>query len=88
MVGLLYVVTLISSAIGGLVLLGGVVGARSAPQEAAGAAMAIALAVIPYVFTRCVQLANDYKERRESTRKLIDLLEENTSIARSAQDRK
>lgn len=29
--------------------------ATSAPQEAAGAAMALAIAVIPYVFTRCVE---------------------------------
>ena len=29
--------------------------ATGAPQEAAGAAMALAIAVIPYVFTRCIE---------------------------------
>lgn len=29
--------------------------AGSAPQEAAGAAMALAIAIIPYVFTRCMK---------------------------------
>jgi len=29
--------------------------ATGAPQEAAGAAMALAIAVIPYVFTRCLE---------------------------------
>lgn len=53
---------------------------NSAPQQAAGAAMALGLAVIPYVFTRCVLLAaerNDAEQRHKeiiaALRKLADL---------------
>lgn len=34
-------------------------GATTAPQEAAGYAMACALAVVPYVFARAIDLASD-----------------------------
>lgn len=75
MVSFLYVVTLISSVIGALVFLGGVVFASSAPQEAAASAAGVALAVIPYVLTRCVQLTRDARERRETHRELLDALQ-------------
>lgn len=51
------VVSIIGSIAGGTVLLLGFMGAQSAPQEAASAALAIALAVIPYVFFRAIQLS-------------------------------
>jgi len=41
---------------GFLVLLVGYSSARSAPQEAAVAAMAVAAAIVPYVFARSIQL--------------------------------
>jgi len=42
--------TLLGCTIGGLILLVTIVGSNGAPQEAAGAALAIAFAAIPYCF--------------------------------------
>lgn len=50
----LWVLTMIGSVLGGLVVLLGVVGANGAPQEAAAAAIGIALAAIPYCLARAV----------------------------------
>jgi len=72
MVQFCYVVTLISTCFGLLVLIFGFSGAQSAPQEAAAAALAIALAVIPYVFSRCVQINSD---RARSIKDAAALLE-------------
>lgn len=49
-----YILTMIGTAIGGFTLLM-TMAADSAPQQAAGAAMAVAWAVIPYCFARCVE---------------------------------
>jgi hypothetical protein len=81
MVKALYVVTLLSSVVAGLVLVFGFAGAASAPQEAAAAALALALAVVPYVFTRSVQLSNDYSARREFEQKVLELLHRSIEIA-------
>ena len=51
----LWVVTLLSSIGGGLVILLTLATSKGAPQEAAGYAMACALCVVPYVFTRAAQ---------------------------------
>lgn len=75
MVQALYIITLISSAIGGLVMFFGLAGAKSAPQEAAAAAMGIGLAVVPYVFARCVQIVADRKEQAELAKRTVSLLE-------------
>ena len=56
-----YIVTAICTSIAALVLVVGTAGANGAPQEAAAAAMAIGLAVIPYVFSRCVEKIRDAK---------------------------
>lgn len=64
------------SAVGGaafLVLT--LVSSQSAPQQAAGAAIAIGLAVIPYVFARCVQIVISETHRREESRRLIEKLD-------------
>lgn len=55
-IALCWVVTIFCT-LGAVALLGSVLFARgiSAPQEAAGAAMACALAIIPYVFTRALE---------------------------------
>jgi ABC-type transport system involved in cytochrome bd biosynthesis fused ATPase/permease subunit len=45
-----------------LVMLLTMAGATTAPQEAAGYAMACALAVVPYVFARAIDLARDEAE--------------------------
>jgi hypothetical protein len=51
----LWVVTIIGSIIGVLVVVGGVAASKGAPQEAAAAAIGISLAVIPYCLARAVQ---------------------------------
>jgi hypothetical protein len=50
----LWVVVAIASVLGGLTLFLTVGDANGAPQEAAGAAIAVALAVIPYCFARAL----------------------------------
>jgi sugar phosphate permease len=51
---LLWILTIIGSLIGGLIVLVGVLGATGSPQEAAAAAMGLAFAVIPYCIARAV----------------------------------
>ena len=48
----LWVLTMIGSVLGGLVVLCGVIGANGAPQDAAAAAVGIAMAAIPYCLAR------------------------------------
>lgn len=50
-------------------------GSRSAPQEAAGFAMACALAIVPYVFARSIDLCRDDRENqlKRSTRALEEM---------------
>ena len=50
---LVYVLPFLGAILGGMQLLSSLI-ATSAPQQAAGAAMAAALAVIPYVFARAL----------------------------------
>lgn len=52
---LLWGLTCIAALVAGLILAVTVSQADSAPQEAAGAAMAVGIAVIPYVFARSVE---------------------------------
>jgi ABC-type phosphate transport system permease subunit len=54
-VSFLWVCTIIGSLFGTLVFIVGVVFANGAPQEAAASAMAVALAVIPYVLARSAE---------------------------------
>ena len=74
MVGFFVIVTFISSCLGGIVLVLSFASANGAPQEAAGAALAMALAVIPYVIMRCAQIAEDRKSQAALTR-IAELLE-------------
>ncbi len=74
MVQICYVVTLISACFGALTLIFGFGSARSAPQEAAAAALAIALAVIPYVFSRCVQISSDRKSSKRRHEELLEVM--------------
>jgi Flp pilus assembly protein protease CpaA len=55
MVKFLWVVVLVSSALGGLVLAVGALLLQSAPQQAAAAAIAVGLAVIPYCIARAAE---------------------------------
>lgn len=50
----LWLLTFVGSFIGGLMNLFALFGSNTAPQEAAGAAMAVACAVIPYCMARSV----------------------------------
>jgi hypothetical protein len=51
---LCWIVTFFAACAAALIVFDTLVKAQSAPQQAAGAALALAVAVIPYVFTRAV----------------------------------
>ena len=51
---LLWLVTMLSTCLGGYLLFGALF-AGAAPAQAAGAAVAVGFAVIPYVFTRSIE---------------------------------
>lgn len=74
MVQFSYVITLISTCFGALTLIFGFSGARSAPQEAAIAALAIALSVIPYIFSRCIQISADRKAQKTMHEEILAAL--------------
>ena len=59
-----YIMPLLGSLAGTLTLLGTWLTATTAPQEAAGFAMACALAIVPYVFARSIAFMNDERESR------------------------
>lgn len=50
-----YVLVIVGSIIGGFTLLNAIALADSAPQQAAGAAMALAWGVLPYCFARAIE---------------------------------
>lgn len=50
-----WLLTLFAACIAAVIFLAMMTEAKSAPQQAAAAAMALAVAIIPYVFTRCVE---------------------------------
>lgn len=50
-----YVLTILGTVIGGFTFFNALLVADSAPQQAAGAAMAIAWAVLPYCFARAIE---------------------------------
>jgi flagellar biosynthesis protein FliP len=63
---LLYLMPVLGSIAATLVILATALGSRTAPQEAAGYAMACALALVPYVFARAIDLGrNDAQAQRE-----------------------
>lgn len=49
-----WVITILCCIVAGIILISTSIGSNGAPQQAAGAAIAAALVVIPYVFTRAV----------------------------------
>ena len=67
---------MLSAVLAGLALLVTLVGARTAPQEAAGFAMAVAIAVVPYVFVRAV-IAFAAPDPADALRKLLAAIEKN-----------
>lgn len=74
MLGFSIVVTFLCSIIAATVLVVGQLAAKSAPQEASVAALALAIAVIPYVFTRCLQMSAD-RANLKALQRMVDLLE-------------
>jgi hypothetical protein len=66
---LLWVLVILSALAGGLVVFAGVATGAGAPQEAAAAAVGLALAVIPYVIVRAI--AACFALSRRSLRKVI-----------------
>jgi hypothetical protein len=62
MKALLYTLPVLGSLAATITLLMTMARAQSAPQEAAGFAMACALAIIPYVFARSIDLTSDKLE--------------------------
>lgn len=73
---LFWVVTLIAACAGGFQLANTFVMANSAPQQAAGAALAVAITIVPYVFTRALEGAfrsNAWKA--DLTKVLLELTE-------------
>ena len=59
------IVTIVSALLGAVVLFLGFATAKGAPQEAAVAALACALAVIPYVIFRALQSVSHYDMVRD-----------------------
>jgi len=55
----IWLLPIFGALIGGLLVVLTAVGAKSAPQEAAGYAMALAFAVVPYVLARSVMAMTD-----------------------------
>ena len=65
MVAFFMVLTIIGCLLGGVELLGVMVSAKSAPQQAAGSAQAVAFAVLPYCLARAIQeIKRDSKENK------------------------
>jgi hypothetical protein len=63
--GLCWVITALAACFGGLVLYLTFTEASGAPQEAAGAALAVAICIIPYVFTRACQSFTEMETQRD-----------------------
>lgn len=62
MVSFLSVITIIASFVAGIVLYKGLNSAQSAIQEAAISSLAVAVVVIPYVLTRCVEMIKNAQD--------------------------
>lgn len=58
--------SIVSCFCGGLVFFGTLVGAKSAPQEAAGFAMAATMAIVPYCFVRLLQIDKEIQSTEKS----------------------
>lgn len=71
----LFVLSIIGAILGGLTLFFGGVFATGAPQQAAAAAMAVALPVIPYVLARAVQIITQDGAQKRHNKLLIEKLD-------------
>lgn len=75
MITFFFALTGLSTIGGAALLILTLMSSQSAPQQAAGAAISIGLAVIPYVFGRCVQIVISETHRREESKRLIEKLD-------------
>jgi hypothetical protein len=81
MVSVFYIIAALSSVLGGLVLIFTIASSSGAPQQAAGAAIAMALAVLPYVFARSIQITNQQSEARQRHLEILAALKVRSSSA-------
>ena len=70
-----WVLTLICTLASGVVTLLTMAGANSAPQEAAGYAMACAISVVPYVFAKAGESIIN-ASKRDSTDRIVEAIVE------------
>jgi hypothetical protein len=61
----IWILPLLGSLIAGLEFFDSIISATSAPQQAAGAAMAMSWAVLPYVFARAAEGLSQTDARRQ-----------------------
>ena len=64
-VGLCWAITMLAACLAAVTLFSTIGSANGAPQEAAGAAMSLAICIIPYVFTRACQAFAEMGRQRE-----------------------
>ncbi len=67
---------MVGAVIGFLTLLAAVFGAGSAPQQAALAAIACGIAIIPYVGWRASQIDDDARDQKKYRAEILALLKE------------
>lgn len=72
-----FFLALLGTLIGSFILISTLMQAKGAPQEAAGAAIALCFGVLPYVFARCVEKMGGPREVRivENTLELSERVE-------------
>ncbi len=64
-----YIITFVAAIASALILVAGVGAAKGAPQEAAVAAIALCIVVIPYVFTRVCQMIQTARWQEQMLKK-------------------
>ena len=80
MAGFLAALTALGAILGGFILILGVAAARGAPQEAASAAMAMAITFIPYALFRLAQLGDSLREQKRTNELLKQLAERPAAV--------
>ncbi len=73
--GFLFVLAGLGAVLGGFTLFAGMLLTKSAPQEAASAAMAVGFAVVPYVLARAVQLYLAAEQAKKHNADVLDRLD-------------
>ena len=76
-VGICWAITVLAAGIAAVVLFLTLGSANGAPQEAAGAAIALAICVIPYVFTRACQAFTEMERQRDMLAELKSIRDGN-----------